>query len=1156
MPTAAGAVLSSLEKRVLLHSWLSCCFLAASTCASSTEQAAQLLERFPPPAWAFENRSAEGKMLPGLLSALLQSSSADIESSVQRLFDTARSLVKSRTEGEEPSILGLVGLLLSIALKRLARQADWTKSFEMDDLIMEAESVLEAAAPLTVAALHEAANAVASTYTRTAEPLVDWLCARKALRAAAVASEVAAADTSERTSYHDETLQAQQIHAQGEELERRVQSTQVTAFTSPGGEAALWIADCYSVLLAPPLQVVSVHHRTVSSSPPPKVGDARPCKLFEFERIAKDAVLLGERKESDAEEMIFGATEHLQKAATSSTKGDPSPALTKTPSRSGVSSSANGFGPPVPRALKSDKGGYESRTQSEARLTPDSSLRAALLALLQRGAAAASRAVLAGAPLLAYSVIMQLGTALLVAERRADPLGVCLESPLDDLSDERKASSETAGAGRASACRESRAFSMRENAKTDGNPNSKTAKKVDSKGHVRSPGIPNLGGPSIRGSKPQVLEGKLPTSTCAAAGMIAHSCVELLRLLVRNYLQTTDKTSADLTRLEISHGSENSMPSALEATELSPDATLSDSQHSESASGLSLLCQKAFDFAKINTLHVGAVFIFCIRILLGRSRWHQVVGLCRRFSRFARGQALRCALSLALLAQQNIISAKEEALLGMRAHKAAAAEAQELATKKLLDAKAAAAEKDVLETMQAASKRRATRQPDAKAEPTSSVALGAAEETARVASEAVTFWAESETAMSASIVRQKAVVKWLRTQITHAKLEAVPSDSLLQHLSRAREDLWGAKQSGCDKERLEQLLHRALTQHQKAVTTLRKQQQFEQLCTVLLHLGTLSWIGQKTELADRSWREAVEACFSSRNILREWTHLAPEFFIPSEAQVDIRLRSLLPLHRWASLVVQRSHHEQLHAALLASRIVEGILLTTADMPFSTGARRGPAPSFQFFAARSDGGLVRYRLKQLYRRPSLLQTSFLSRGADENGIALAQLIEALLWFACLLRCCEFTRVKAFPLLSVAEYVAVDICRNIHLATHCRIVRSLLCIECGDLQAAHCQLKEVAWGRGAADASLFERGQFPGPLFPGGRSAALPLAAADGFMSVGNEKQQQPAAAHQRPAHQGFSNSHTTRARQNVLAQDDLWNLNLQGQASLAFALTNG
>ncbi|KAL8447788.1 hypothetical protein Emed_004083 [Eimeria media] len=699
LPTTAGAALTSLEKRVLLHSWLSSCILASSTCTSCPDQATQLLEGLPPPAWAFENRGAEGKMLPSLLGALLQSSSADIDLSVQRLFDTARNLIKSRTEKDESSILGLAGILLSITLKRLVRQADWTKNFDIDDLIMEAENVLEAAAPSTAAALHEAAKAVAFTYTRNAEPLVEWLCSRKAPVPVSIANKTTAADASEKTSFQDETLQAQQIHAQGEEFERRVQSAQVAAFTSTEREAALWMADCFSMLLAPPLQAVSVHHRTVSTSSFSRGDNARPCGLFDFERIVENAVLLTERKEPDAEETPFETTEPLQNAATSSNKRESSPALAKTPSRSGVSPPPTGSGASAPRTgVKSDKGGDESRAESEPPSTADSSLCLALQALLQRGAAAASRAVLAGAPLLAHSVIMQLGTALLVAERSVDPLSVCLKSPPDGLTDERKPLSETAIAGRTPSSKEPTASGTRENAKTDSSSNSKAGKKGDSKGHVRSPGAPSLGGPSVKGSKQQLFEGKLPTSPWAAAGMVAHSCVEVLRLLVDSYLRIVDKTSADLTSLETGHGAGGASHSALEATEMSPEGTSSDSQISESASGFSLLCQNAFDYTKINTLHVEAVFVFCIRILLRQSRWHQVVSLCRRFCRFARGPALRCALSLALTAQQKIISQKEKALSEVRAHKTIAVEAQELAEEKLADAKAAAIEKEAPES--------------------------------------------------------------------------------------------------------------------------------------------------------------------------------------------------------------------------------------------------------------------------------------------------------------------------------------------------------------------------------------------------------------------------------------------------------------------------
>lgn len=244
---------------------------------------------------------------------------------------------------------------------------------------------------------------------------------------------------------------------------------------------------------------------------------------------------------------------------------------------------------------------------------------------------------------------------------------------------------------------------------------------------------------------------------------------------------------------------------------------------------------------------------------------------------------------------------------------------------------------------------------------------------------------------------------------------------------------------------LQQLLQKALTQHQKAATTLRRQQQFEALCVVLLQLGDLSWLGRKPELADRSWREAVEACFRRRNMLQDWRRFDEQFFIPDEGQIDIRLRSLIPLHRWASLTHRRSHHEQLHAALLASRILCGILMAGADHPLPARVEAGSVEAMQFYVARSDWGVLRHRIRRLHGRLNVLNGSLLSATTHSDRSPIAELAEALLWFACLLRCCDFTRPKAFPLLAVAEYVGAEVCRNIQLVTHCRIMRALLCIQ---------------------------------------------------------------------------------------------------------------
>lgn len=100
---------------------------------------------------------------------------------------------------------------------------------------------------------------------------------------------------------------------------------------------------------------------------------------------------------------------------------------------------------------------------------------------------------------------------------------------------------------------------------------------------------------------------------------------------------------------------------------------------------------------KVDLSHLSTVFIFCVRVLLRRDRWHQVVALCRRFSFLGRGPAFHCALSLGFLAQQKLVAAKKAALQKVRERKTAAVKAQELAAKMLEKAESAAAQKELQE---------------------------------------------------------------------------------------------------------------------------------------------------------------------------------------------------------------------------------------------------------------------------------------------------------------------------------------------------------------------------------------------------------------------------------------------------------------------------
>lgn len=92
------------------------------------------------------------------------------------------------------------------------------------------------------------------------------------------------------------------------------------------------------------------------------------------------------------------------------------------------------------------------------------------------------------------------------------------------------------------------------------------------------------------------------------------------------------------------------------------------------------------------------MFIFCVRVLLRRSRWHQVVALCRRFGLLGRGPPFHCAVALGLLAQQKVIYSKKLALQKLREQISSALQAQKAAEEKLSDIKATTTEREQAET--------------------------------------------------------------------------------------------------------------------------------------------------------------------------------------------------------------------------------------------------------------------------------------------------------------------------------------------------------------------------------------------------------------------------------------------------------------------------
>ena len=570
MPAAASAVLTPVERRVVLHAWLSTCIVAASTFPPSPSQAAQLLESFPPPAWLLDCRGPEGRQLGVLAAAVLAAPGCDIAASAQRLVEFAKGLARPPGAREEHCQSGLFGALFSIALRRCVRQAEGAVNSAIEDLIIEAQNVLEAAASSGYAALRRWAHAVVEVHASSAEPLVEWLCSRHSSRQGSAGAALPVNSNGDGApSAQDDTAEARQVYAQGMALATRFRTAQSEALTAPKDEAVLWIADLSVLLMAPPTQVLSLHHRTATlgTLSPDGRNDPRPYGLFDFESIAADAAPHATIKSSAADVDAHTAKE-LEQLRTLDARKEalaPSwlhtaatldqPAHEKALSRSGgVPPSAGTTAAAMRPSVKSEKRSECATSEGEHQIAlRPSSLCSALLLLFQRGAAAASRAVAVGAPLLAYSVIMQLGNALLLANADVThfALGPDGDSP-EYHAGEAGAGSETPGSCLVSIGKEGFASGPQDGAKAgEGSAGGKIGKRADSKGAVRPSGPASGGPPNNRGGKTQQpLERKLPIALWTAAGVIAHACVEVLLLVLREYLRTVAKDALDVTNLE------------------------------------------------------------------------------------------------------------------------------------------------------------------------------------------------------------------------------------------------------------------------------------------------------------------------------------------------------------------------------------------------------------------------------------------------------------------------------------------------------------------------------------------------------------------------------------------------------------------------------
>ncbi|XP_026192682.1 uncharacterized protein LOC34623187 [Cyclospora cayetanensis] len=1003
LPASASSTLSSLEKRVVLHAWLSASIVAVCANESTPAQSAQFLERLPPPPWIADSNTPEGKQLTTLIAAVLVGPPSDISLTVQRLLEFAKNQFRLHGDSEDFSLQDLVSSLVSIAFKRLSSHVQWEERSLLEEMIGEAESFFESADTAAAAALHRYTRACLDMHAGCAEPLVEWLCFwTPNTDPCDVAEPGSILDGPKSLSIQQITTQARQIYTQFMERNEQLLSAQSEARTSLNEDTTLWLANLSALLMVLPLQLLSLHGRiaNVPISLGENIFSQHQHGLFDFRAIAENPVpdtdapkeeglnAMPKDTSFNCEKAGIGGKDTLATSSVDSGVGRSQINATKTASHCNDASpfhdSTSAASSASPNLGK--RGELLDLVSKKAMELEHSVLCSALLQMLQRSAEAAFRAVASNAPLLAYSIVMQLGNALLLVD--PDELLIAIYRE-DHSSSSHLASSAGANFDTAEFSMGAPTSTAREVTRNgEGFTAGKQTKRGDPKVTGRAGGLVSSGPTNSRASRPQQsLDTRPPVPLCNAASVIAQACVHLVLRLLMHHLQVNEKDELKNTNFEV----------WIEATELCPEEVAPcTSPGLETSNGIVQLCQHVFDLKKINAFNLGAVFIFCIRIILHQRRWHQAVALCRVFGLLGHGPPFRCALALGLWAQHRVISETALALKKIQKYKIAALAAQELAHDRLKEAKAVAFEKEPQEPAQATTqaKRRATRGVEPRSDSAAAALVTAAEEAAHLAEDAVEFWVDKEEAMTVSLTRRKKVQNWLDIKLSQSFTSKTEAESVLHDLEKGRKTLLEAKQGIRDPAFTDQLRQKLLMQHKKAVPVFRREKHFQGLFRVLCRLGDLSWLDQNQQLAGNSWREAVEACFWRRNILSDWPSLGIQFFIPSEDQIDIRLRSVVPLYRWARLVHQRSHHEQLHAALLASRILLGILTAAGDHPLPANIDVEGKEGTQFYAARSDGGIIRHRMLQLHGRLSLLPTSVLSPTADAGNSFAAYIVEAL------------------------------------------------------------------------------------------------------------------------------------------------------------------
>ncbi|PHJ26007.1 hypothetical protein CSUI_000141 [Cystoisospora suis] len=493
--------------------------------------------------------------------------------------------------------------------------------------------------------------------------------------------------------------------------------------------------------------------------------------------------------------------------------------------------------------------------------------------------------------------------------------------------------------------------------------------------------------------------------------------------------------------------------------------------------------------ASVDVRNIAKLFVFCIQVLMLKCRWHQVVGLSVRFNALTGGLFSFAVLSYALAAQQHVVSLHRAAVEASREERKRAE--QELGSlhgdlRRMRRRSALSGQPTRQERTYFHRKKCYDAVLDGQVFAYSLTRAVEARLKQELA-EAGRFQSPGETQLRLARLHFSRV--WHRLislapasfpaalsmseerlgQSTPRRLPCargvesspsapspVDSGSLPHHAARPRDDCVEA----------------ALRAYRIAEHTLRRHQQVEFLSPALFEQGNLLCVAGRPQMACKAWSEAVDAAHRQMNVVSDKYLRADASATASGGSESDRgavvqqrslkslsvgdithgeqgsaggytgtttrlaLRSLLPLYFAARLGHFNALDYHLNAAQFAVQIVERFFKISEPHP----SRRS-----QFFRFRSDGRITRYRMREACPMLSDLQALFEEGEACVGGQNAKVFLAALQWFAQILIENEINIQAAHLLLTLAEYVAADLCRHVRTVLECRLKRTMLLLR---------------------------------------------------------------------------------------------------------------